>query len=760
MDPSKYLSCLKPGELEIEFIVRGLNSRTTNSDVLLLQRLSAETSDNTLQPVKSHVTKNPEVETEGCRARAEEFLNFVNDFQESSELDEQAFDSNLARCIHWKNRIFRLKNSFGDLPNIIKVDTSLRRVLKTLLNFSIDHSGGAQSSLTSEPPTENTPNNSDPNSKNKDTNDSEASSEQNKSDKEDDSMKSTNHILSKEDSEKLKLVDRLVNLDYDKLNNLGKMLEKLTVDKDRKTVGFQQFGQPKTRQIESSADSSFRYPIKSSFVETRPSNVYRNVVQNTDRYSLHDGNNLNVEMLSQNIGNNFLPNIGVPQSQCNPLFSNLSYPPLPSNFSASAQCDPIPQHNPNLYNPGMGASSSQVPNLHVEQPQNQNNPWLAYDLKFKRRWNILFDGTGSMNVTDFIYRIQTMAIDDQYPLEKLPRVMHLYLSGKASNWFWVYKQSNPVATWVEMRDALRLYFSSYESEEETREQIVRRFQGAKESFADFSLEVQMLNGRLTNRLSDRELISRLCHNMHPALRNVTLAHQASIRSIEELRVLCQRFEKLWSQTGYDPKQSYDSQYRRKAQINEINFYGDQNLQTRSMSPDKTPQLLNNNCSCSHQQNYHRPSVNQITGSVRQGLIESNPTCVQSHFNQHGQSTVLCQTPNPSSPILISQDSYLHVDQNSDNHSIEAIHSQNTNTNNSSPSLICWNCKDLGHRYQDCEKEFQHVFCFGCGAPNIRKPNCLKCQSRLSGNFRSGVSYSRGPHPETMRQNPNFSNVPQ
>lgn len=41
------------------------------------------------------------------------------------------------------------------------------------------------------------------------------------------------------------------------------------------------------------------------------------------------------------------------------------------------------------------------------------------------------------------------------------------------------------------------------------------------------------------------------------------------------------------------------------------------------------------------------------------------------------------------------------------------------------SLNCWNCHQVGHRYQDCLSD-RTVFCYGCGAPNTYKPNCLKC----------------------------------
>lgn len=41
------------------------------------------------------------------------------------------------------------------------------------------------------------------------------------------------------------------------------------------------------------------------------------------------------------------------------------------------------------------------------------------------------------------------------------------------------------------------------------------------------------------------------------------------------------------------------------------------------------------------------------------------------------------------------------------------------------SLVCWNCRKPGHRYQECLAE-RTVFCYGCGTPQIYKPNCKIC----------------------------------
>lgn len=44
------------------------------------------------------------------------------------------------------------------------------------------------------------------------------------------------------------------------------------------------------------------------------------------------------------------------------------------------------------------------------------------------------------------------------------------------------------------------------------------------------------------------------------------------------------------------------------------------------------------------------------------------------------------------------------------------------------NLICWNCRQSGHRYQDCLAD-RTVFCYGCGKADTYKPSCKNCLSK-------------------------------
>lgn len=62
---------------------------------------------------------------------------------------------------------------------------------------------------------------------------------------------------------------------------------------------------------------------------------------------------------------------------------------------------------------------------------------------------------------------------------------------------------------------------------------------------------------------------------------------------------------------------------------------------------------------------------------------------------------------------------------------------------SGQSLVtCWNCDDIGHSFQDCTVATRNVFCYGCGAKNIYKPNCQRCSQ--------GNSRQDGQNPFSVR----------
>lgn len=77
--------------------------------------------------------------------------------------------------------------------------------------------------------------------------------------------------------------------------------------------------------------------------------------------------------------------------------------------------------------------------------------------------------------------------------------------------------------------------------------------------------------------------------------------------------------------------------------------------------------------------------------------------------------------------------------NSDSLENSVVDALNNPISNRGQMAVCWNCRDMGHYYQDCPQDLLHVFCFGCGKDNTKKYNCLYCNKAKSENLRANFS---------------------
>lgn len=103
-----------------------------------------------------------------------------------------------------------------------------------------------------------------------------------------------------------------------------------------------------------------------------------------------------------------------------------------------------------------------------------------------------------------------------------------------------------------------------------------------------------------------------------------------------------------------------------------------------------------------------------------------------------------------SGTVANEDISKNPDTLSDNHEINEFKglykSQKTVENKLGSNLVCWNCRNSGHRYQDCLIPLQGVFCFGCGKPGLIKYQCERCNPLMSGNVKPVGMNSGTPRP--------------
>lgn len=685
MEHRTFLDGLNASELEVEFLVRGLSSTEKDANACLNKLICLEQDDKEVRPKQSHIMSNPQVEAETCKVKAQE----LNSLSAGLGISHSIHDGwlVLTRAKHWRDRTERLLSTFGNNSEVSATASSLRRIVNWHKKCINDFHSTLSKTSKNQPflPSSNS---------------------------------SPNGMSQGQD----KLVGNSFLASQKQNANPSAKAPVVT------TIGFQT--NTTTSNPLSSNPGGIASVPPSMFNDDVPLSVQQ-LIQNVS-------NQLNVS------GNPMRDNLNQCQSQLNPSFVHPSGSALqPPNFFAS-----------NLPQPMLSQISHNPPR------QNDRRFLPENDYKIRQRWNISYDGKIGKNVRDFVYKLEMMANGDEYPVQNLTRMLHLFLEGKANDWFWIFKQSNPVVAWNEMKNSLVSYFDSFDSEEETKEEIIRRTQGPRESFADFCLEIQKLNGRLVNRLSENEIIKRLFNNMHPALRNMILACQSQIQTIDDLRIICTRYESHWNNTGFDPRKNYDTQYRRRAFVNEFHHEINEPLSFSN-------QILSNNSviqesvSPNHLQSQPLASgyvVNPILSPAAFSVPLNNSQAVHSNFQSSPQSQHQCTR---SYPEFINPNSITHRTSN-DSDLIFQVQTldkkvseiaallQNQSMRDrvdSTGKLVCWNCFDLGHPYQDCPQQLLHEFCFGCGTPNVRKPECMKCErKKYPGNVWMGAT-SREQRPQ-------------
>lgn len=141
---------LKPEELEVEYLVRGIPSNREGSEKQLFDYLTAEKNDPSKIHVDCHEYSSPDNECENIKCMVASLLNSITDLTKDYSVSQN--QTILARNVHWHGRVQRLKHSFGELSGIKTAIDALERQKRVLLK-SLKKAASVSSGLENLPPT-------------------------------------------------------------------------------------------------------------------------------------------------------------------------------------------------------------------------------------------------------------------------------------------------------------------------------------------------------------------------------------------------------------------------------------------------------------------------------------------------------------------------------------------------------------------------------------------------------------------------------
>ena len=308
------------------------------------------------------------------------------------------------------------------------------------------------------------------------------------------------------------------------------------------------------------------------------------------------------------------------------------------------------------------------------QHYNSNKPSVVH------KWNLSFDGSKEgLNIHRFLYRVESNASSYNLPELQLLTDIQYVLKGKALHWYWAYRESNRPGSWADFRNAMTRHFQDDHNDFDVRQTIGERKQRSNENFQDFFTAISELSLSLTQPLSDFDLTLILHGNMRTGLKEKLAGRR--FRSSSELFDECVHIENAWRQISYVPEQFMQTSTPRQPQT----------FTNRNVSKPYPPR-----------------SVHEVV--FEQSSEVSNPETQQPVYeftqDQHHDISAVVQNngTNRSNHIHFSQSLFAKVK--------------------------CWNCQQTGHFFYRCPKEPQHIFCRGCGQPDILFEYCSKCQENL------------------------------
>ncbi|XP_017465482.1 PREDICTED: uncharacterized protein LOC108358588 [Rhagoletis zephyria] len=174
-----------------------------------------------------------------------------------------------------------------------------------------------------------------------------------------------------------------------------------------------------------------------------------------------------------------------------------------------------------------------------------NRPNFTTNIVMKPQdWKVSYDGTGS--VSDFLFKLNTLYERTQCTDELLMASFHLFLSGRAEEWYWLFTKQNPDVTYPFLCYSIKREFGTLKSDHEIMMEISMRRQKANESYDMFHTDILALTARLREPMSENLLMDILKRNVNSSLK--WMLFNAGAQTLHDLRDVARNGEQFLKKT--------------------------------------------------------------------------------------------------------------------------------------------------------------------------------------------------------------------
>lgn len=349
---------------------------------------------------------------------------------------------------------------------------------------------------------------------------------------------------------------------------------------------------------------------------------------------------------------------------------NTQHPPIASNFVNSSLRHNRSTHNVNIRQPIQGftpvnanrSRSSTLPNTSTTARSN-NLPVHKWPFKFT---GDKFDKNPvAKDLTAFFKRVDLFSRAEFVSHDEIFRRIHLLLGGKALAWYTQYGAQ--YRNWEELQNGLRRHFETSLSRYMKMQKLNSRRQFSNESCMDYIAEMNQLFEEV-GLDEESERVAIVQNGLREEYRQI--AHAQRWLTVEQLDHQLRTLE-------------FSDDLRRKVRTNQWQrkdaFTADANENDQSMS-NENDMNANQNCETMN--------------------IETSTECMAVGGFGPRQGSNRAFEP-----------------QNAKKSSEKADRSKH---------WTCFNCKQVGHGYRDCDSDIIRTFCYRCGKDNVK---CRDCDCR-------------------------------
>lgn len=158
------------------------------------------------------------------------------------------------------------------------------------------------------------------------------------------------------------------------------------------------------------------------------------------------------------------------------------------------------------------------------------------------KWDVVFNGdTDSMNIEDFIFRIEYLQKHHGCPWMEIMGNFHLFLKREARDWYWNVIREKDIKKWSDLKEALFTQYRSNRSEYEYLRDFEERHQKQGENIDDYFAAMRKLRARLKSPLSEQEAVRIIRRNLKLNLSQIL--YPMKIYTVEQLRDECKEIER-------------------------------------------------------------------------------------------------------------------------------------------------------------------------------------------------------------------------